>query len=258
VSRVKVKERKNNLLHCWPTVFYINVLNATPWRHIGERRFSSTLLDLGTRWRWVVRITPCRFIHGERAPRHPLDGRLSGPQSQSGRYGEQKSCSCGESNPGLPAHRPSLHRLSYPGCYNLNKRLEIRSPRSDVIYTASREGRCWWMVSRYELISIKQNIYCFLQYNNSSRGIEINVYIKAINLKGITCFDTYWVIIRCRLVLRFWTCTQYGSIFWVVYVLHNLYTAQQDATHIHDLLEVWLNKLRQHSSGKAEGIYGAY
>jgi hypothetical protein len=29
----------------------------------------------------------------------------------------------------------------------------------------------------------------------------MNFYIQVINLKGTTCFDPYWVFIRCRLVL---------------------------------------------------------
>jgi hypothetical protein len=52
---------------------------------MGEWRYSSTILDLGTRWRWVVSFTD-RPLH----PRYPLDMRLSGPQSQSGRCGEDK------------------------------------------------------------------------------------------------------------------------------------------------------------------------
>jgi hypothetical protein len=54
-----------------------------PWRHMGEWRYSSTILDLGTR------RTGC-FTPGENAPRYPLDRRLGGPQSRSGRCGEQK------------------------------------------------------------------------------------------------------------------------------------------------------------------------
>jgi hypothetical protein len=33
---------------------------------------------------------PYRFTPGERAPPHSLDRRLGGPQSRSGRYGEEK------------------------------------------------------------------------------------------------------------------------------------------------------------------------
>jgi hypothetical protein len=47
-------------------------------------------LDLGTSWRWVVSFTPRSLYRRGRSPRYPLDRRLSGPQSQSGRFGEEK------------------------------------------------------------------------------------------------------------------------------------------------------------------------
>jgi hypothetical protein len=37
---------------------------------MGERRYSSTILDLGSRWRWVV-----SFTHSPLYPRYPLDRR---------------------------------------------------------------------------------------------------------------------------------------------------------------------------------------
>jgi hypothetical protein len=42
------------------------------------------ILDLGTRWRWVVRFTP-RLLYP------PLYRRLGGPQSRSGRGGGEKN-----------------------------------------------------------------------------------------------------------------------------------------------------------------------
>jgi hypothetical protein len=39
----------------------LNSLNMTPWRRVGEWRHSSTILDLGTRWRWVVSSKPLPF-----------------------------------------------------------------------------------------------------------------------------------------------------------------------------------------------------
>jgi hypothetical protein len=53
-----------------------------PWRQIGEWRYSSTILDLGTRW---ISFTP-QLLY----PRYLLDRRLSGPQGLSGRYGGEK------------------------------------------------------------------------------------------------------------------------------------------------------------------------
>jgi hypothetical protein len=52
------------------------------WRSGG---IAPPILDLGTKWRLVVSFT-CR----ERA-RYPLDRRLGGPQSRSGRGGEEKN-----------------------------------------------------------------------------------------------------------------------------------------------------------------------
>jgi hypothetical protein len=45
----------------------------------GEWKYSSTILKVGIRWRWVV------------SPRYPLVIRLDGPQISCGRYEEKKS-----------------------------------------------------------------------------------------------------------------------------------------------------------------------
>jgi hypothetical protein len=47
-------------------------------------------LDLGTSWRWVVRFTPLPLSTRGKSPRYPLDRRQGGPQSRSGRRGEEK------------------------------------------------------------------------------------------------------------------------------------------------------------------------
>jgi hypothetical protein len=54
-----------------------------PWRHMGEWRYSSTFLDLGTRWRWVVSFTPLPLYPRGKSSRYPLDRRLGGPESVS-------------------------------------------------------------------------------------------------------------------------------------------------------------------------------
>jgi len=56
------------------------------------------ILNFSTRWRWVVSFTT-RPLY----PQYPLDRRLGGPQSQSGRGGEEKNPSpCRKQNPGRP------------------------------------------------------------------------------------------------------------------------------------------------------------
>jgi hypothetical protein len=58
------------------TVF--NSLSAKPWRRVREWRYSSAILDLSTRWRWVIRFTPRPLYPRERAPgTHCLGGWLS-------------------------------------------------------------------------------------------------------------------------------------------------------------------------------------
>jgi hypothetical protein len=51
----------------------------------GEWKYSSTILDIGTRWRWVVSFMPQRLYHLGNSPRYQLDRRLCGHQSWSGR-----------------------------------------------------------------------------------------------------------------------------------------------------------------------------
>jgi hypothetical protein len=69
-----------------------------PWSHMGEWMYSSTILDLGIRWRWMVSYTHSTSRPG-RVLLYSLDKRLGGPQSQYGCYGiEKKSCSCQDLN----------------------------------------------------------------------------------------------------------------------------------------------------------------
>jgi hypothetical protein len=50
---------------------------------LGSGGITPHFLHLGTRWRWVVSFT-LRLLY-------PQDGRLGGPQSRSGRGGEEKN-----------------------------------------------------------------------------------------------------------------------------------------------------------------------
>jgi hypothetical protein len=86
-----------------------NDLRTTPWRHIGEWRYLSTILDLGTRWRWVVRFTAWPLYPLGKRSRYPLDRRLRGPQSRSGRCGVQEKSLAPAGNP-TPAAQPIARR----------------------------------------------------------------------------------------------------------------------------------------------------
>jgi hypothetical protein len=64
----------------------------------GSGGVAPRILDLGSRWKWVVSFTPGRFIPQGKSPWYPFDRKLGGPQSQSGRGGEEKNS---QPQPGL-------------------------------------------------------------------------------------------------------------------------------------------------------------
>jgi hypothetical protein len=58
---------------------------------MGEWVYRSTFSwPLGTSCRWVISFTPRPLYPQRKSPLYPLDRRLGGPQSQSGRRGEDK------------------------------------------------------------------------------------------------------------------------------------------------------------------------
>jgi hypothetical protein len=57
----------------------------------GSGGIASRILDLGTRWRLVVSFTSRPLYTKGKSTRYPLDRRLGGPQSRSGRGGEEKN-----------------------------------------------------------------------------------------------------------------------------------------------------------------------
>jgi hypothetical protein len=66
---------------------------------MGEWRYSSTFLDLGTRWRSVVSFTSLPLYRRRKNLRDPLERRLGRSQSRSGRCGGEKNLPYRESNP---------------------------------------------------------------------------------------------------------------------------------------------------------------
>jgi hypothetical protein len=93
-KNIKWKEKLLELLKKGKVVPVLNYLSTMPWRHMGKWRYSSTIPNFGTRWRWVVSFMPLSLY-----PRYQLDNRLGGPQSRSG-------CCGGEKNLALPGIGP--------------------------------------------------------------------------------------------------------------------------------------------------------
>jgi hypothetical protein len=57
----------------------------------GNGSIAPRIHDLGTRWRCVVSFTARPFYPQGKSPWYPLDWRLGGHQSRSGRGGEEKN-----------------------------------------------------------------------------------------------------------------------------------------------------------------------
>jgi hypothetical protein len=81
--------------------------------YMGEWRYSSTIINLGTRWRLVVSFTPLPLY-----PLDRLDTRLDGSQSRSARHGEEKNLAPARNR--TPAiqllYQLELSQLSFPSC----------------------------------------------------------------------------------------------------------------------------------------------
>jgi hypothetical protein len=58
---------------------------------MGGEDIAPRILNLGTRWRWMVSFTPRPLYPQGNSPWYPLDRRQGGPQSRPGHGGEEKN-----------------------------------------------------------------------------------------------------------------------------------------------------------------------
>jgi hypothetical protein len=77
----------------------------------GSGCIAPRILDLGTAWRLVVSFTPRSLYSQGESPWYPFDRRLGGPQSRSGRGGEETNS---QPLPGLqtPMFQPIAQRYT--------------------------------------------------------------------------------------------------------------------------------------------------
>jgi hypothetical protein len=80
LNRIKVK--------LCPLLTYWALCHGDIW---GSGCVDPHILDLGTSGRWEISFTPRLLYSWGRSPRYPLDRRLRGPQSLSGRREEENS-----------------------------------------------------------------------------------------------------------------------------------------------------------------------
>jgi hypothetical protein len=80
----------------------LKLLSTMPWRQ-REWRYSSTILDLGIRWRWAVRFMPLLLYPQGKSLLYPVDRGWVGPRASLHAVENIKILHCRESNPGHPA-----------------------------------------------------------------------------------------------------------------------------------------------------------
>jgi hypothetical protein len=88
--------------------------------YCGSGVIDPSILDLGTRWRWVVSITPWPLYLQGKSPWYPVDKRLGGLQSRSGRGCEQKNS---QPLPGLES--PIIHAVAQRYTTELSRLLTL-------------------------------------------------------------------------------------------------------------------------------------
>jgi hypothetical protein len=83
---------------------------------LGSRGIAPRILDLCTRWRWVVSFTPRPLYPQGKSPWYPLDKRLGGAQNRSGHGGEEKNSQppAGTRTPDHPARSLALYHWAIP------------------------------------------------------------------------------------------------------------------------------------------------
>jgi hypothetical protein len=134
---------------------------------MGEWKYSSTILELGTRLRCVVSFTARPLYPRGKSLRYPLERRFRGPP-RADLVKMIISWLCRESNP-RPSS-PSLYRLSYPGsspkCQKANSKSRLATDQqvhADMSYPSLQEDvcvcrdehSCCWLVR----IHLKERFY---------------------------------------------------------------------------------------------------
>jgi hypothetical protein len=130
-----------------PCAFFLAVHHAME-AYWGRWCISPCILDLRTRWRWVVSFTPRSLYPQWKSPWHLFYRRLDGSQSRSGRVGEEK-----KSQP-LPGFEPLIIQPVAQRYIN-----DLSLLRETVYFWIMIEGHCYYhCLSLWNYISIWHNL----------------------------------------------------------------------------------------------------
>jgi hypothetical protein len=140
-----------------------------PWRHRGKWRYSSNILDLGTRLRWVVSFTPRPHYPRGKSLRYPLDRRLGGGGSRSGRCGLDKILPL-LGNEARPCD-PSLYRRSYPG--------------SPIPFRSAFYNKLWISLQEF-VFNYRFHALCSAQLHTRENHVPVSSWTESDNPDNLT------------------------------------------------------------------------
>ena len=107
------------------------------------------ILNIGTRWRWMVGFTPRLLSPPPRKdPRFPLSGMLGAPQNQSWHFGKVSLASAGIRTPNRPARSLVSAPTMISRLPQFWKVFQMQIARFNQIYTSCHtstfcDWRCW-------------------------------------------------------------------------------------------------------------------
>jgi hypothetical protein len=140
------------------------------------------ILELDTRWRWVVSFKPQPLYSQGKSPWYPLDRSLGGPHSRSGRDGEEKN-----SQP-PPWLGPSIIQPVAQRCTTELTRLhkELGQKRKKWTWHSLITPKLFWpgpsAVIRIQWMKV--------QFSSSS------LFLSSIMLRGLSWFHIFHLLIR--------------------------------------------------------------
>jgi hypothetical protein len=149
------------------------------WKCVGQWRYSSTILNLGTRWRWVVKFTHLPLYSRGKNPRYSLDRRMSGPQGLLDAVEKRKiSCPCQESS----SVRLAPQSVSIPTKVSWSSLISIQTSSLSllhVIFYCNNWSLCY-------LVNVRETVDWWLQKCGNTRISSISFhYLENIRKKCI-------------------------------------------------------------------------
>jgi hypothetical protein len=161
-----------------------------PWRHMCEWRNSSIILDIVTRWRWVVSFTTQLLYFRGKNFRYPLDRRVGGPHIKFWRYGEEKNLILAWNQ--TPAVQPIAHHYVIWAIPTLSSHClwALRSPfRNKAHHWPIRHSLRFPVITC--MIDKEYTVYTTTIRVKTKTILQHQHLLYCIFIRDATCFDPF-------------------------------------------------------------------